>query len=110
MVLAKTDKVQKYQKDLETNDGEWAGKVQIRTSRTFLAAWAAYMAIFWPTQGFKGRTFHSSGFSTEGTLICAYSAYPLRAPLKKVKMTMQVCYEFADPKQGHMWEKTGRTV
>jgi len=23
---------------------------------------------------------------------------------------MQVCYEFADPKQGHMREKTGRTV
>ena len=23
---------------------------------------------------------------------------------------MQVCYEFADPKQDHMREKTGRTV
>ena len=46
MALAKTNKVQKYQKDLETNEGEWAGKVQIRTSRTFMAVGEAYMAIF----------------------------------------------------------------
>ena len=29
------------------------------------------MAIFWPTPGFKGKTFVSSGFSTEGTLMSA---------------------------------------
>ena len=33
------------------------------------------MAVFWPTQGFKGRTFQSSQFSTEETLISA-SAVP----------------------------------
>ena len=29
------------------------------------------MAIFWPTPGFKGRTFITSGFSTEGIFISA---------------------------------------
>ena len=61
MVLAKIDKVQKYQKDLETNDGEWAGKVQIRTRKKFLALSEACVSIFCPTPGFKGRTFVSSG-------------------------------------------------
>ena len=49
--------------------------VQIRTRKKFLAAVKACMAIFWPNSGFKGRTFVSSGFSTEGLLIST-SAVP----------------------------------
>ena len=35
-----------------------------RTIETFLAVGEACIAILWPTPGFKGRLFYSSGFST----------------------------------------------
>ena len=37
----------------------------------FLAAGETSKAILWPTQGLKEKTFDSSGFSAEGTSICA---------------------------------------
>ena len=33
----------------------------------------ACMAVLWSFQGFKGRTFHSSGFSTGETLVSAFT-------------------------------------
>ena len=45
---------------------EWMRKVEIRIRKEFLAVGEACVAIVWPTLGFKGRTFVSSGFSTEG--------------------------------------------
>ena len=39
--------------------------------KTFLAVGKACVAIFWPTLGFKRRTFVSLGFTTEKTLISA---------------------------------------
>ena len=38
--------VQKLGEDLEINEGEWAGKVQFRTKKKFLAAVEACVAIF----------------------------------------------------------------
>ena len=38
----------------------------------------AFMAIFWPTAGFEGKTFDSSRFSTEPTLKVIRPQYPLR--------------------------------
>ena len=45
----------------------------------------ASAAIFWPSPGFKGRTFVSSGFSIEGTLISASSVshYGITTIMKK---------------------------
>ena len=57
------------------NEGEWTGDVEIRTRKKFLAVGEAYDATFLLTPRFKRRTFVSSGFSTEGTLISA-SAVP----------------------------------
>ena len=37
--------------------GEWASKVEIRTSKKLQAAGEACMAVFWPTPRFKGKTF-----------------------------------------------------
>ena len=51
--------------------GERTRKVESRTQKKFLAVGEACVATFWPTPGFKGRTFVSLGFSTEGTLISA---------------------------------------
>ena len=42
----------------------------------FLDEACVAMAVFSPTQGFKGKTFHNSGFSSEETLISAF-AVPL---------------------------------
>jgi len=39
-------------------------QISDRTMETFLAVGEACIAILWPTPGFKGRKFHSSGFST----------------------------------------------
>ena len=68
------------------NEGEWIGKVEIRTRKKFLAVGKACTAIFWPTPGFKIKpqkenSCHcvSSGFSTEGTLIYA-SVVPVVVP------------------------------
>ena len=48
-------------------------------TKTFLAVREACVATFWPTRGFEGRTFVSSGFSTEGYFnLCVRSA-PLRS-------------------------------
>ena len=49
--------------------------VEIRTGKKVLAVGKACMAMFWPTPGVNGKTFFSSGFSTEGILISA-SAVP----------------------------------
>ena len=62
-------------KDLEDNHGEWTGNVEIKTRKKFLAVGEACMAIFQPTPSFKRRTFVSSGFSIDETLIAA-SAVP----------------------------------
>ena len=43
--------------------------------KKFLVAGEACLAIFWPTPGFMGRTFHSYGFSTEGTLSFDYTLF-----------------------------------
>ena len=45
--------------------------VEIRTRKKFMAMGEACVDTFFPTPGFNGRTVVRSGFSTEGTLICA---------------------------------------
>ena len=47
----------------------------MRIRKTLLAVGEACVAVFRPTPGFKGRTFVTSGFPKEGTLISA-SAVP----------------------------------
>ena len=44
----------------------WTGKVVFRPRKKFLVVDKACLAIDWPTPGFKGTTFVSSGSSTEG--------------------------------------------
>ena len=52
-----------------------AGKVEIKTRKKFLVVAEASVVIFWPTQGFSGRTFISPGFSTKRDInFCAHSA------------------------------------
>ena len=46
----------KNQRGFGKNAGEWTGRVEIR--KKFLAVSIAYMAVYWPTPGFKGRTFN----------------------------------------------------
>ena len=41
--------------------------IKIRRRTKFVAVGEAYMAIFRPTPGVKGRTVVTSGFSIEGT-------------------------------------------
>ena len=52
-----------------------------------------FVTIFWsvPTPGFKGRTFVSPGFSTEGTFICASTSTPLWEPSAE-KRVMLIAY------------------
>ena len=52
------------------NEMGWTFKVEIMQRTKFVAVGEACMAIFWPTPGFKGRTFVSSVFKM-GALICA---------------------------------------
>ena len=62
---------------MERNEGEWTGKVEIRTRKKFLAVGNAYVAVlFRPTLGFKREIFVSSGFSTEGNCASAPSVSP----------------------------------
>ena len=55
----------------ETNKGEWTRKVKIRTRKNFLAEGKHLLLYSDLLQTLKGRTFVSSGFSTEGKLISA---------------------------------------
>ena len=55
------------------NEIEWTGKVEI-SKEEFPAAGKAFKTIFWPTPGFKDRTFHSAGFLAYGTLISTSTA------------------------------------
>ena len=50
------------------NEVEWTGKVRIRKAG-FPAVGEACKAIFYPSPDLWGRTFYSSGLSTQGTLI-----------------------------------------
>ena len=68
------------------NEGEWTGKVNIMVRKKILVMGEPCEASrFWPAPGFKWRTFVSSGFSTEGTIISA-SAVP-RCDLVSGEMT-----------------------
>ena len=53
------------------NGGEWTRMVETRRMKKFLAVGKAYMAIVWPTPGFKGRTWHllALGSQQKGTVI-----------------------------------------
>ena len=53
-VLA-TANTRKIRERLRENAGEWTGRAEIR--KKSLAVGIACMAIYWPTPGFKGRTF-----------------------------------------------------
>ena len=44
----------KIRRGFGKNAGEWTGRVEIR--KRFLAVSVAYMTIYWPAPGFKGRT------------------------------------------------------
>ena len=63
--FVKTNTVKKWGGDLAKMKVKWNGKVEIRTGKKFLAVGEAFMAMFWPTPSFKGRTFFSSEVSTE---------------------------------------------
>ena len=65
---------EKKRRKKERKKGEWTEKVKIKTKTKFLAVAEAYMAISWPTLTLNWRTFVSSGFSTDGTLISASAA------------------------------------
>ena len=57
----------------EKNESEWTRKVEIRTGKKFLSVGGVHEAIFWPTPGFKRRTFVSSGFLTDWTLVSVFA-------------------------------------
>ena len=63
----KTNAVKMKAEDLEKNEVEQTGKVEARTRKNLLAVGKACKTIL----SKLGRTFDSSGFSTEGTLIFA---------------------------------------
>ena len=44
--VSETNAVKTYVQDLDTNEGDWTGKVQIRTGKKFLAVGEACVAIF----------------------------------------------------------------
>ena len=54
------------EEDLEKNEGEWTGKVEIRTRKKFLAVGEACVAIFWPTPGFSGDRLSDPSFQQTG--------------------------------------------
>ena len=72
------------------NEGECTRKVEIRARKKFLVLGKTCMAIFWPTPGFTGKTFVSSGFLMEGTLISA-STVPTVGPLNWKPNRIIVC-------------------
>ena len=51
--------------------GEWTGNMEIRTTKKFLRVGKACSDMFRPSPRFIGRTFVSSGFSADDTLISA---------------------------------------
>ena len=57
------------------NAGEWTERVEIR--KKFLAVGAACIAIYWPTTGFKGRTFKLCALNRWEFNFCIRS-FPLR--------------------------------
>ena len=60
----------------EEEEVEWTRNVEIRNK--FPAVGEACMATFWPTPGFKGKTFDSSGLSTERDPNFCVRSPPLR--------------------------------
>ena len=71
-MLTETNAAEKQGEDFNNkNEGEWTRKVESSTWKKFLAVGEACDATFLLTPRFKRRTFVSSGFSTEGTLISA---------------------------------------
>ena len=74
---------------LEKNAGEWNGRVEIK--KKFLAVSVACMAIYWPTPGFKGRTFKLCVFARWDFNFCVSSS-PLRGQRRKV-VTLKACRE-----------------
>ena len=59
------------------------------TTKKFLAVGKTCVAIFWSAPGFKGRTFISSGFSAEGTLILSMQ-YPTVGKVHAITLRMTV--------------------
>jgi len=55
------------------------GRVKIKTRKKFLAAGKAWMAIFWPTPGFKGRN------------ICQICVLDRRDPISASALRVSVC-------------------
>ena len=55
------------------NACEWTGRVEIR--KKFLAVSVACMAMYWPTPGFKGRTFKLYGVSVGHIIHREYAVF-----------------------------------
>ena len=62
------------------NEGEWTWKVEISSRKKSLAINEAGMATFWPTPGFKGRTFELWFLNWRDTNFCIRNS-PLRGVL-----------------------------
>ena len=64
------------------NAGEWTGRVEIR--KKSLAVSVACLAIYWPTPGFKGRTFKLCVLTRWDFNFCVRSS-PLRGHLRRLR-------------------------
>ena len=88
---------------LEKKAGEWTGRVEI-SREEILAVSVACMAIYWPTLGFKGRTFKLRVLTRWDFNFCVRSS-PLRATRQKSKGKETGCVTevYIPSLQEHCW-------
>ena len=72
----------KKRKEKKKSNGPGRYKLE---KKKFLAVGKARKAVFWLTLGFKGRTFGSSGFPTERTLMSASAEHKRRVQTRRKK-------------------------
>ena len=65
-VLAKVKALGKKREDFETNEGEWTGKVEIRTRKTFLAVGEAPWLYYDLQQALKGENLSALDYQQRG--------------------------------------------
>ena len=65
-VLAKVKALGKKREDFETNEGEWTGKVEIRTTKTFLAVDKAPRLYSDLQQALKGENLSALDYQQRG--------------------------------------------
>ena len=72
----------KNRERFEKNVGEWTGSVEISKEEKSLAVSVPCIAIYWPTPGFKGRTFKLCVLARWDFNFCVRSS-PLRVTNKQ---------------------------